>query len=294
LNSEYGEYKDRTSKGLDEYRMEFNKRFENIYTDSNNYTYTGPRYTGFNGTTREEQTNYTYTGRAYGLKHVIQEALNDPNFNADLDTFEEQYNLFIKNNTHEDIRTTTEEYEFKNPKPGSDELNHPIIYGTGEITASNIDDDWENPIKTPIDYNYEGLAESVKRYLQDCMIEASVPYTPDLLVYGKNIGSTDLHKKFPEQETFNLKDMNRTYMDGYRQWRLTGTAKRFKKEDVKPGETVREIPTPAIIQKYIGDAKYEEGAVFTLFDFKGQERWHIVGKRIGEAQDIKLASLKDC
>ncbi len=288
LQSDYGEYEDKTSKGIDEYRKEFNKRFENIYSDSNNYTYTGQRYTGCNGTLRQ---NYTYTGRAYGLKHVVQEAIDNPNFDRNLDTFEEQYNLFIKNNTHADVIKTTAEYEFKHAggSPFMDnQIHNAVDEGTGEIVASDIDKPWEHPVGQVIDYNYNGLSESVKRYLQDCMIEASVPYTPDLDVYGKNVGRTDLHKKFPTQATFNLKDMNRTYMDVYRKWTLSLVSEQF----TDPNYVWKtEIPEP--IRKYIEGKSFPLNTVVTLFEKDGEEFVHIeLGDGSG-SQDIKVASLND-
>ena len=288
-NSEYGEYKDKTSKGLDEYRKEFNKRFENIYSDSNNYTYTGQRYEGCNGQAKKDQ-NYTYTGRAYGLKHVVQEAIDNPNFDSNLDTFEEQYNLFIKNNTHDDFIKTTAEYEFKHA--GGNNLKTDILEGTWEIVRNDIDKYWENTstLGQPMDYNFNGISESVKRYLQDCMIEASVPYTPDLDVYGKNIGKTDLHQKFPTQETFNLKDMTRTYMDAYRQWKYTWTYMWVSENDPR----VRwETVIPDAIKPYVEGKTFPEGTVITLFEDSGEVYYHIdLGNGSG-SQDIKVASLND-
>ena len=287
-NSEYGEYKDKTSKGIDEYRDKFNKRFENIYADSNNYTYTGQRYVGCKGT---ETQDYTYTGRAYGLKHVIQEAINNSNFDRDLDTFEEQYNLFVKNNTHADFIDTTAEYEFRNNQPGA-KIDQQILQGTGEIVSSKIDEYWERPLGQYVDFNYEGLAPSVAEYLRDCMIEASVPYTPDLLVYGRNLGMTNL-KKFPEQSTFNLHDMNRIYMDHYKKWTLVHAKVKVETEP-QPGDADKRYRVPPEIAKYIGNKEYALGTVVYLFEYNGEEYWRIVGPGgLADSETIKVASIDD-
>ncbi len=295
---DFKEYRDDTSKAIDEKRDQFNKRFENIYADSNNYTYTGQRYTGCNGTLTQ---NYTYTGRAYGLKQVIQEALNNPNYPEDRDTFEEQYNLFIKNNTHGNYITTKAYYEFKNAGGVRGvQIENPVDKNTGEIVSSDIDKDWEYPAKLPneevaphpVDYDYSGLAPSVASYLRDCMIEASVPYenyTHDLTVYGKNMGKTDI-KKFPEQSTFNLNDMDRTYLDRYTKYKFVEKAVR----DTNP-DAVYEDKVPERIKKYINAMNPPPtlGTVITIYEDEGYEYIHIEYGHSGETKDIKVASLTD-
>ncbi len=296
MDSSYGEYKDYTSKAVDEHRTEFNTRFTDIYSSENNYTYAGQRYAGCNGTLNQ---NYSYTGRAYGLKHVVQEAIDNPNFNANLDTFEEQYNLFIKNNTHAELIKESIDYQFYH-NPGN-KLDEPINENNGEIVSSDIDKQWEYPAKLPeqevaqypVDYNYSGLSDSVKHYLQDCMIEASVPYTPDLTVYGRNMGETNL-KTFPEQATFCLKDMGKTYMDKYVKWRLN--LKERWVENPNPNVIYpTDIPEAlkAIIKK-LGlqpTTKFEEGTTIYEYEYKGEKYVHIEYPKTGESKDIKLASL---
>ena len=279
----YGRYADFTSKGMDEYRKEFNKRFENIYADSNNYTYSGKRYTGYSGET-------THTGRAYGLKHAVKEALdgvaNDPSANPALDTFEEQYNLFVYNNTHEDFIDGTSDYQFKHA--GGTRLDEPIDHEGGEIVSSNIDKKWEHEVGQLIDFNYNGLSESVKNYLQDCMIEASVPYTPDLEVYGKNVGTTDLHKKFPQEATFNLKDMSRVCLDRYKKWTLIAGRKKVPLN----APDYFDVEIPDAIKAYV-DKHAPEGTEVTLYVFEGEEYVHIEWGKGSGSVDIKVASLTD-
>ena len=289
-DTEYGEYIDRTSKGIDEYRTQFNKRFENIYSDSNNYTYAGQRYAGCNGT---EKQSYVHTGRAYGLKHAVKESIdgvaNDPSSDPLLDTFEEQYNFFIYKNTHADFITATEDYQFKHA-PGN-KLTMSIDEGSGEIVTSNIDDYWEHKPHEFIDYDYSGLSPSVAEYLKDCMIEASVPYSPELTVYGNNIGKTDLHQKFPKQATFNLKDMNRTYMDHYRKWKYTWTHITVDADDPR---TEWETIVPPEIAKYVEGKTFDDGTTITIYVYEGEEYYHIEGPD-GQAigKNVKVASLND-
>ena len=292
LGSDYSEYKEKTSKAIDENRDQFNKRFENVYADSNNYTFDGKRYTGCNG---QLEPTYTYTGRAYGLKHVVKEAIdgiaNDPSADPALDTFEEQYNLFIKNNTHEKFLTTTAEYEFQHAG-GANLGDTKITAGTGEIVNSDIDKPWEHTPGIPIDYNYSGLSPSVANYIKDCMIEASVPYADaahDLTVYGRNIGMTDFHKQFPEQATFNLKDLNRTYMEGYRKWTLTEGSMKVTVQP-QPGDAENMYEVPPEIEKYIGRTIYPIGTSVVLFTYKGEEYYRIVGPNgVALTDEIKVA-----
>ena len=280
----YGHYADYTSKGIDEKRTEFNKRFENIYADSNNYTYSGERYKGYSGET-------SHTGRAYGMKHAVKEALdgvaNDPSADPLLDTFEEQYNLFVHNNTHADFIDGTEDYEFSHA--GGTDLEKPIENISGEIVASRIDDAWEYPVETLIDFNYDGLSPSVKQYLQDCMIEASVPYTPNQDIYGKNLSKTDLHKTFPEESTFNLKDMNRVCMGPYSRWVLKKKTIRVKLD----AQVSDNVQIPGAISAYV-DQSFGEGSVVTIYTYEGKTYVSVekVDKTTGSVSR-KVASIGD-
>lgn len=280
----YGQYADNTSKGIDEKRTEFNKRFENIYSDSNNYTYEGERYAGYSGTAK-------HTGRAYGLKHAVKESLDsvagDPSADSLMDTFEEQYNYFVYKNTHADFIAGVEDYEFKHD--GENDLTKPIDQTGGEIVTSDIDKPWEHTVGEKIDFNYEGLSPSVRDYLQDCMIEASVPYTGTLDVYGKNMGKTNLKQMFPQEATFNLKDMSRICLDQHTRWVL----KELKILVGIDEPDTRPVEIPAEIAAYV-DETFGKGSIVTFFTVEGETHVHVQKVAGGTGSvDIKLASLGD-
>ena len=225
------------------------------------------------------------------MKHAVKESLDgvagDPSADPLMDTFEEQYNYFVYKNTHADFIAGVEDYEFKHD--GENDLTKPIDQTGGEIVTSDIDKPWEHTVEEKIDFNYEGLSPSVRDYLQDCMIEASVPYIGTLDVYGKNMGKTNLKQMFPQEATFNLKDMSRICLDQHTRWVL----KELKILVGIDEPDTRPVEIPAEIAAYV-DETFGKGSIVTFFTVEGETHVH-VQKVVGGtgSVDIKLASLGD-